>query len=128
MLGNYWDDSRVLLNDGAGHMLTRQGALPIGYQWAVALALADIDGDGDLDLFSSPDNPTSQIVPDIVFDGMLEMAAEAGCFVAVDYAYRAQYFDEPRPAHFAASPARHPNLVKIHSNSKWARGLGRRLG
>lgn len=78
-------------------------------------------------LFSSPDNPTSQIVPDDVFFRMVEMADAADCFVAVDFAYRAQCFvDEPR--HFAASPVEHPNLIRLHSNSKWCRGLGRRLG
>ncbi len=78
-------------------------------------------------LFSSPDNPTSRIVPDDVFERVLELADAAGCFVAVDFAYRAQCFVE-EPAHFAASPVDHPNLVRIHSNSKWCRGLGRRRG
>lgn len=78
-------------------------------------------------LFSTPDNPTSRLVPDEVFFGILERAAAADCFVAVDYAYRAQCFgDDPR--HFSASPVDHPNLIRIHSNSKWCRGLGRRLG
>jgi aspartate/methionine/tyrosine aminotransferase len=78
-------------------------------------------------LFSSPDNPTSRIVPDPIFFAILEIAAEHDCFVAVDYAYRAQCFGPP-PAHFSASPVQHPNLIRIHSNSKWCRGLGRRLG
>lgn len=78
-------------------------------------------------LFSSPDNPTSQIVPDDVFFRMVEMADAADCFVAVDFAYRAQCFGE-EPAHFSASPVDHPNLIRLHSNSKWCRGLGRRLG
>jgi aspartate/methionine/tyrosine aminotransferase len=79
-------------------------------------------------LFSSPDNPTGQIVPDDVFDDIVVLAARHGCLVAVDYAYRAQYFGERPPRHFAAGPARHENLIAIHSNSKWCRGLGRRLG
>ncbi len=79
-------------------------------------------------LFSSPDNPTGGIVPDAAFFDLIELAARYGCFVAVDYAYRAQYFTEEQPAQFAASPLAHPNLIKIHSNSKWCRGLGRRLG
>ena len=78
-------------------------------------------------LFSSPDNPTSRIMPDELFHGMLSAAEDAGCFVAVDFAYRAQVFGEV-PRHFAASPADHPNLIRLHSNSKWCRGLGRRLG
>lgn len=79
-------------------------------------------------LFSSPDNPTSQLIRDDVFDDLLRIAAEAGCFVIVDFAYRAQCFAEATPGHFAASPAEHPNLIRLHSNSKWCRGLGRRLG
>lgn len=79
-------------------------------------------------LFSSPDNPTSQIVPDGVFDGIVEAARAADCFVIVDLAYRAQTFSDPLPQHFSASPATHPNIIRLHSNSKWCRGLGRRLG
>ncbi len=79
-------------------------------------------------LFSSPDNPTGGMVPDAAFFDLIELAARHGCFVAVDYAYRAQYFTAEQPAQFAASPIAHPNLIKIHSNSKWCRGLGRRLG
>jgi aspartate/methionine/tyrosine aminotransferase len=78
-------------------------------------------------LFSSPDNPTSQIVPDPLFFRILEMAEAAGCFVVVDFAYRAQCFG-PVPDHFRASPVDHANLIRLHSNSKWCRGLGRRLG
>jgi aminotransferase len=79
-------------------------------------------------LFSSPDNPTSRLIRDDVFSALLEMAEAAGCFVVVDFAYRAQCFVEPVPEHFSASPAEHPNLIRLHSNSKWCRGLGRRLG
>lgn len=79
-------------------------------------------------LFSSPDNPTSQLIPDDVFAALLHAAERAGCFVVVDFAYRAQCFLEESPSHFSASPANHPNLVRLHSNSKWCRGLGRRLG
>jgi aspartate/methionine/tyrosine aminotransferase len=79
-------------------------------------------------LFSSPDNPTSRLVPDDIFTELVRTAAAADCFVIVDYAYRAQCFVEPEPLHFAASPVTHPNLIRLHSNSKWCRGLGRRLG
>jgi aspartate aminotransferase len=79
-------------------------------------------------LFSSPDNPTGRMVPDDAFEEIVAMAARHDCIVAVDYAYRAQYFTPDPPDHFSASPAAHDNLVAIHSNSKWCRGLGRRLG
>ena len=55
-------------------------------------------------LFSSPDNPTSQIVPDEVFFQILEMAGQADCFVAVDYAYRAQCFLDPEPDQLRRQP------------------------
>lgn len=79
-------------------------------------------------LFSSPDNPTGAIVPDAAFYAILAAARRHGCMVAVDYAYRAQYFAGERPAHFATDPAAHDHVIAIHSNSKWCRGLGRRLG
>lgn len=78
-------------------------------------------------LFSSPDNPTGQVISDDVFTELVAIASRHDCFVAVDFAYRAQVFGDV-PAHFSASPAVHPNLIRLHSNSKWCRGLGRRLG
>jgi len=79
-------------------------------------------------LFSSPDNPTGRMIPDAAFDDIVARARQHDCYVAVDYAYRAQYFTADPPRHFAASPAQHDNFIAIHSNSKWCRGLGRRLG
>mgnify|MGYP002629878548 CR=1 FL=1 len=78
-------------------------------------------------LFGAPDNPTSQVVPQALAEVMLSRTAEAGAWLAVDFAYKCQYFKTP-PAYYGWSPADHPNLIGIHSNSKWARGLGRRLG
>jgi aspartate/methionine/tyrosine aminotransferase len=78
-------------------------------------------------LFGAPDNPTSQIVPQALAELMLERTAAAGAWLVADFAYKCQYFADT-PAYYAWSPADHPNLVAVHSNSKWARGLGRRLG
>jgi aspartate/methionine/tyrosine aminotransferase len=78
-------------------------------------------------LFGAPDNPTSQVVPQALADVMLAKTADAGAWLAIDFAYKCQFFRTP-PAYYAWSPADHPNVVGIHSNSKWARGLGRRLG
>ncbi len=78
-------------------------------------------------LFGAPDNPTSQVVPQALAELMLERTAAAGSWLAIDFAYKCQYFEAP-PAYYGWSPADHPNMVAIHSNSKWARGLGRRLG
>jgi len=78
-------------------------------------------------LFGAPDNPTSQIVPQALAEAMLERTRDAGAWLAIDFAYKCQYF-APYPAYYAWSPADHPQVIGIHSNSKWARGLGRRLG
>ena len=78
-------------------------------------------------LFGAPDNPTSQVVPQALAELMRERTAAAGAWLAIDFAYKCQYFDTPA-AYYSWSPADHPHVVAIHSNSKWARGLGRRLG
>ena len=78
-------------------------------------------------LFGAPDNPTSQIVPQALAEAMLERTRDAGAWLAIDFAYKCQYFS-PYPAYYSWSPADHPHVIGIHSNSKWARGLGRRLG
>ncbi len=78
-------------------------------------------------LFGAPDNPTSQVVPQALAELMLERTAAAGAWLAIDFAYKCQYL-EATPGYYAWSPADHPNVIGIHSNSKWARGLGRRLG
>lgn len=78
-------------------------------------------------LFGAPDNPTSQIVPQTLADAMLERTHDAGAWLAIDFAYKCQYF-APYPSYYSWSPADHPHVIGIHSNSKWARGLGRRLG
>ncbi len=78
-------------------------------------------------LFGAPDNPTSQIVPQVLADAMLERTSGTGSWLAIDFAYKCQCFGD-HPAYYAWSPADHPQVVGIHSNSKWARGLGRRLG
>ena len=77
-------------------------------------------------VFGAPDNPTSQILPDVLVDAMRARTADAGAWLAIDYAYKCQYF-EPPPAYYSWSPADHPQVIGIHSNSKWGRGLGRRL-
>ena len=78
-------------------------------------------------LFCAPDNPTSQVVPQPIVEAIMSRAVRDHAWVAIDFAYKCQYFVEP-PPYYAWSPEDYPNLVAIHSNSKWARGLGRRLG
>lgn len=79
-------------------------------------------------LFSSPDNPTGMMLPDRFVQRMLDCALKLDCFVAIDFAYYTFLYGKPLPAYFYKSPKQYPNLIKIFSNSKWCRGLGRRLG
>jgi aminotransferase len=78
-------------------------------------------------VFGAPDNPTSQILPHLLVDAMRARTADAGTWLVIDFAYKTQYFQTP-PAYYSWSPAAHPQVIGIHSNSKWGRGLGRRLG
>ena len=79
-------------------------------------------------LFSSPDNPTGYSFSDTFIRDMIVAAEKSGTYVAMDLTYHALYFGDKSPAHVAYSPAKYKNLVRIHSTSKWCRGLGRRLG
>jgi aminotransferase len=78
-------------------------------------------------IFGAPDNPTSQILPQPLAEAMLQRTQDEHAWLAIDFAYKCQFFDRP-PEYYAWSPVDHPRLVGIHSNSKWGRGLGRRLG
>jgi aminotransferase len=78
-------------------------------------------------IFGAPDNPTSQILPQAIADAMLERTEQSNSWLAIDFAYKCQFFVTP-PDYYAWSPVDHPRVVGIHSNSKWGRGLGRRLG
>ncbi|MGC9554126.1 MAG: pyridoxal phosphate-dependent aminotransferase [Thermoplasmatota archaeon] len=75
----------------------------------------------------SPDNPSSQVMPQEMVAAMMEVCRERDMLMVIDHAYKTQVFGE-RPDYFSWSPNDYPHLVTIHSNSKWCRGLGRRLG
>ncbi|MGC8610582.1 MAG: pyridoxal phosphate-dependent aminotransferase [Thermoplasmata archaeon] len=79
-------------------------------------------------LLVSPDNPTSQILPDDFVDNLLKAADDTGTYVIFDFAYKTQYFSDTYPRYFSYSPIEHPSMITINSNSKWGRGLGRRMG
>jgi len=76
----------------------------------------------------APDNPTSMIPDEHLVKEMLDTTADAGSYLVMDFAYKTLYFGDAPPSYFSWSPSEHPNLVCLHSNSKWARGLGRRFG
>ena len=79
-------------------------------------------------IIPSPDNPTSQIMPHRLVKNIMELCEKKGVFVMLDFAYKTQYFSERPPEYFSWSPNEYPHMIAMHSNSKWARGLGRRLG
>lgn len=78
-------------------------------------------------LLPSPDNPTSQVVPHAFMEEAYRLCEEHGCYLIIDFAYKNQCFIDT-PEYFSWSPRERENLVLIYSNSKWSRGLGRRLG
>jgi aspartate/methionine/tyrosine aminotransferase len=77
-------------------------------------------------LFVIPDNPTSQVLTDESFNAMYSLAQEINATMVVDFAYKDMLLTKNAPRYFSKSPDE--NFVSIHSNSKWCRGLGRRLG
>jgi aspartate/methionine/tyrosine aminotransferase len=77
-------------------------------------------------LLCAPDNPTSQIPPTAFVQAALEAVEEIGGFLVIDFAYKALVWDQTVPEYFSWGPTEH--YMTIHSNSKWCRGLGRRLG
>jgi aspartate/methionine/tyrosine aminotransferase len=77
-------------------------------------------------LLCAPDNPTSQIPSTAFVRAALEAAQEIGAFLVIDFAYKELVWGDEVPEYFSWGPD--DNFVSIHSNSKWCRGLGRRLG
>lgn len=75
-----------------------------------------------------PDNPTSQIPSEVFMKGALEIMQDYNGFLVLDYAYKELWFGDKKPSCFSWSPVEYPNLLTIHSNSKWLSSLGRRLG
>jgi aspartate/methionine/tyrosine aminotransferase len=74
-----------------------------------------------------PDNPTSQIPSNEFIKGCYEILEDNNSFLVLDFAYKTLYFNQP-PQCFSWSPNEMPNLVSLHTNSKWLSSLGRRFG
>lgn len=77
-------------------------------------------------LLCAPDNPTSQVPSTRFVKAALDAAIDVGAFLVIDFAYKEIVWGCHYPEYFAWGPT--DNFVTIHSNSKWCRGLGRRLG
>jgi aspartate/methionine/tyrosine aminotransferase len=74
-----------------------------------------------------PDNPTSQIPSDAFLTEAEEILTRHHRFLILDFAYKALWFNA-MPDCFSWSPLEHPNVVSLHTNSKWLSSLGRRFG
>ncbi len=77
-------------------------------------------------LLVTPDNPTSQVPSTEFVKAALDASEAVGALLVLDFAYKEIVWGDGRPEYFAWGPT--DNYVSIHSNSKWCRGLGRRLG
>jgi len=77
-------------------------------------------------LLISPDNPTSKVLSEKFVQAALEAATEIGSFLIIDFAYKEFVFNNSYPRYFSWGPS--DNFISLRSNSKWCRGLGRRLG
>ena len=77
-------------------------------------------------LLCAPDNPTSQVPSTAFVQAALDAVREVGGFLVIDFAYKELVWGDRLPEYFSWGP--NENFVSIHSNSKWCRGLGRRLG
>ncbi len=78
-------------------------------------------------LFPSPDNPSSQVFGEDFVKTISDICYEKDSVAIIDYAYKTQCFIK-YPSYFSWSPMNYPHIVALHSNSKWGRGLGRRMG
>ena len=73
-----------------------------------------------------PDNPTSKILSNEFVKTALDAVSEIGSYLIIDFAYKEIVFNDEVPEYFSWAP--NDNLISLHSNSKWARSLGRRMG
>jgi len=74
-----------------------------------------------------PDNPTSQIPSEEFISSAQEILLDHKGFLVLDFVYKALWFDD-MPQCYSWSPFDKPNIIALHSNSKWLSSLGRRLG
>ena len=77
-------------------------------------------------LLVSPDNPTSKILSQEFVQAVLDSVKKIGGYLIIDFAYKELVFNNEYPSYFSWSP--NENFISLRSNSKWCRGLGRRLG
>lgn len=73
----------------------------------------------------SPDNPTGQVLSDEFVNAAYEEVQKYGGVVIIDFSYKTFVFGN-NPQYFSQKPD--GNFITIHSNSKWGRNLGKRLG
>jgi aspartate/methionine/tyrosine aminotransferase len=74
----------------------------------------------------SPDNPTSKVLSHEFVQATFNAVKKINGFLIIDFAYKELTFDDNLPEYFSWPP--NENFISLHSNSKWCRGLGRRIG
>ena len=77
-------------------------------------------------LLISPDNPTSKILSQEFVQAVLDSVKKIDGYLIIDFAYKELVYEDKLPSYFSWSP--NENFILLRSNSKWCRGLGRRLG
>lgn len=85
-----------------------------------------LDNKPKIVLLVSPDNPTSKVLSDKFLEASKDAVRKVGGYIIIDFAYKELVFKDDYPSYFSWSPDE--NFITIRSNSKWCRGLGRRLG
>jgi aspartate/methionine/tyrosine aminotransferase len=74
----------------------------------------------------SPDNPTSKVLSHEFVQATFNAVKKINGFLIIDFAYKELTFEDNFPEYFSWPP--NENFISLHSNSKWCRGLGRRIG
>ena len=74
-------------------------------------------------IFGAPDNPTSQILPQTLVDAMLQRTRDAGAWLAIDFAYKCQFFDDAAcvlrvVAGRSSARHRHPLELEVGTRSR----------
>ena len=74
----------------------------------------------------SPDNPTSKVLSQEFVQATLDAVKKIDSYLVMDFAYKELVYTNIYPEYFSWKPSK--NFISLHTNSKWCRSLGRRIG
>ena len=74
----------------------------------------------------SPDNPTSKVLSQEFVQATLDAVKKIDSYLVMDFAYKELVYSNIFPEYFSWTPSK--NFISLHTNSKWCRSLGRRIG